>query len=186
MGLASEFTGGRCWQGNLRRLGCLDGLPAGFTSTGASVRGHHPGNRLAGCCRPGHTMPRQLTGGVAWRWRSVLSHLEVAKLAPGRRKSQSSELRLLSFHLRGRCGLSGLVRRCTCSRICQEPRLGHGCSSGSSAHIWAVPTVIGCSQASLFLLAQPGSVSLIFLQCSLSQAVGIDMIDLPLAFWVSS
>lgn len=33
-----------------------------------------------------------------------------------------------------------------------EPRLGHGCSTRApSAHIWAVPTNDGCSQASLSL-----------------------------------
>lgn len=120
---------------------------------GASVRGHHLGNRLAGCCSQRHTMPRQLTGGVAWRWRKCLCIWKVAKLAPGGRKSQGSELRLLSFHLRGRCGLSGLVREG--ARV-QESAVGAQTwpwlLSGSSAHIWAVPTDdYGCSQASLSL-----------------------------------
>ena len=102
-------------------------------------------------------MPWQLTGGVAWRWRSILSHLESGQAGTWQEEEpRQRELQLLSFHLRGRCGLSRLV---TGGAHVQESPVG--AQTWPWLLLWLQCTHLGCSHRwsararHLFLLAQP-------------------------------
>lgn len=143
---------------------------------GASVRGHHQVTGWLAAAARAHNAP------TADRWCGLaLEECPLPSgrwpswhLAGGRAKAARAAAPLISSQ-REMWALWLGQRRCTCSRICRgSPDLAMAAPRAPVHTSGLFPPMIGCSQASLSL--SPATL----------QAVSIDMIDLPLAFFESS